>query len=83
MNVYQIKENLNLAIAAAKGIGCKIPGITNNAFIDKKPHLILALIWQLMRLIVTQAIDLKDTPELLKLCEEGETLEDLMALSPE
>lgn len=83
INIYQIKENLNLAIAAAKGIGCKIPGITNNAFIDKKHHLILAIIWQLMRLIVTQSIDLKHTPELLKLCNEGESLEQLTKLPPE
>jgi len=45
MNIYQLKENLNLAISAAKGIGCKMPGITNNAFVDKKHHLILAVIW--------------------------------------
>jgi plastin-1 len=83
MNVYQIKENLNLAINAAKGIGCKIPGITSSAFIEKKHHLILALIWQLMRLVVTQSIDLQNTPELLKLCAEGEELADLMKLAPE
>jgi hypothetical protein len=27
MNIYQIKENLNLAINACKGIGLKLPGI--------------------------------------------------------
>lgn len=36
-----------------------------------------------MRLVVTQSIDLKNTPELLKLCNEGESLEDLMKLPPE
>ena len=45
MNVYMVKENLNLALNAAKGIGLKIPGITPQAFIEKKHHLILAVLW--------------------------------------
>ena len=43
MNVYQVKENLNLALSACKGIGLKIPGITPSAFLEKKAHLILAV----------------------------------------
>jgi len=45
LNIYMVKENLNLAINAGKGIGLKLPGITTQAFIEKKPHLILAVIW--------------------------------------
>jgi plastin-1 len=45
LNIYQVKENLNLALNAAKGIGLKIPGITAQAFIEKKHHLILAVLW--------------------------------------
>jgi hypothetical protein len=45
MNVYMVKENLNLALNAAKGIGMRIPGITAQAFLEKKPHLILAVLW--------------------------------------
>lgn len=44
-----IKENLNLGLNAAKGIGIKLPGITTAAFLEKKPHLILAVLWQIMR----------------------------------
>ena len=40
MNVYQVKENLNLALNAARGIGIKLPGITALAFLEKKHHLI-------------------------------------------
>lgn len=28
LNVYMVKENLNLALNAAKGIGLRLPGIT-------------------------------------------------------
>lgn len=44
-----VKENLNLALNAAKGIGIRLPGITSAAFIEKKAHLILAVVWQVLR----------------------------------
>jgi hypothetical protein len=45
LNIYMVKENLNLALNAAKGVGLRIPGITPQAFIERKPHLILAVFW--------------------------------------
>lgn len=45
MNIYMVKENLNLALNAAKGVGLRIPGITPQAFIERKSHLILAVLW--------------------------------------
>jgi len=45
LNVYMVKENLNLALSAAKGIGCRLPGIQPQCFIEKKPHLILSVLW--------------------------------------
>lgn len=83
MNIYQIKENLNLAINACKGIGLKLPGINPQAFTEKKPHLILAVLWQVMRLCLTKKISLKDCPEIMRLALEGEQLQDLMKLAPE
>jgi len=83
LNIYQIKENLNLAINACKGIGLKLPGINPQAFSEKKPHLILAVMWQVMRLCLTKKISLKDCPEIMRLAEEGEQLSDLMKLAPE
>jgi plastin-1 len=83
MNIYQVKENLNLALNACKGIGLKIPGINPQAFIEKKPHLILAVVWQVMRLYLTKSIDLKNCPEIMRLAEEGEELHDLMKLPAE
>ena len=83
MNVYQVKENLNLAINACKGIGLKLPGINNQAFIEKQAHLILAVLWQVMRLCLVKKISLKDCPEIMRLALEGEELADLMKLAPE
>ena len=83
LNIYQVKENLNLALNACKGVGLRIPGINPQAFIEKKAHLILAVLWQVIRLYLTQSIDLKHCPEIMRLAEEGEELSDLMKLGPE
>ena len=83
LNVYQVKENLNLALNACKGIGLRCPGINYQAFIEKKPHLILAILWQIMRMYLTKSIDLKNCPEIIRLAEEGEELHDLVKLPPE
>ena len=32
-------------LAAAKGLGVKVTGIDSRDFIDKTPHLILAVVW--------------------------------------
>lgn len=83
MNVYQVKENLKMGIAACKGLGIKMIGIDSNDFINKVPHMILGCLWQSIRLALTKKISLKDTPEIMKLAEEGEELKDLLKLTPE
>lgn len=67
MNVYQVKENLNMAIAAAKGLGIKLIGIDSNDFINKVPHMMLGCLWQTIRMVITKKITLKDIPEIMKL----------------
>jgi hypothetical protein len=83
MNVYEVKENLNQAIAASKGLGIKMVGIDTNAFINKVPHLVLGSVWQSIRLCLAKKIQLRDTPEIIRLLKEGEELKDLLKLSPE
>lgn len=84
LNAYQIGENLKLAFAACKGsLGLKIIGVGPSDFMKKVPHLILGVIWRVVRQIAVQHIQLKECPEIMRLAEEGETLEDLMKLPPE
>lgn len=77
LNVYQVKENLQMGIAAAKGLGIKMIGVDSNDFINKTPHMILGCLWQAIRLVMAKKITLKDTPEIMRLAEEGEELKDL------
>lgn len=83
MNVYQVKENLQMGIAAAKGLGIKMVGVDSNDFINKTPHMILGFLWQAIKMSLSKKITLKDTPEIMRLAEEGEELADLLKLNPE
>lgn len=47
------------------------------------PHLVLGLVWQIIRIGLFNQIDLTHCPGLFRLLKEGETLEDLRRLSPE
>ncbi|CAI8055093.1 Fimbrin [Geodia barretti] len=50
---------------------------------EGRPHLILGLLWQVIKIGLFAKISLQNCPNLAVLLQEGETLEDLMALSPE
>mmetsp|Transcript_38930 Transcript_38930/g.59164 ORF Transcript_38930/g.59164 Transcript_38930/m.59164 type:complete len:553 (-) Transcript_38930:25-1683(-) len=82
-NVYQVKENLQMGIAAAKGLGIKMVGIDSSNFINKNAHMILGCLWQVIRMSLAKKISLKDTPEIMRLAEDGEDLAALKKLSPE
>eukprot|EP00753_Platysulcus_tardus_P019623 PLAT7369.1.p1 GENE.PLAT7369.1~~PLAT7369.1.p1 ORF type:complete len:625 (+),score=349.20 PLAT7369.1:83-1957(+) len=83
LNIYEITENQNLCINAAKAIGCTVVNIGPTDLIEGTPHLILGLIWQIVKVQLLNAINLKNFPELVRLLEDGEELSDLLRLSPD
>jgi len=82
VNTFETHQNIDLGLAAAKG-RIKLVGIDATAFLEKKPHLLLGVTFQLARMLALQNVQLKNCPELFRLLEEGETLEDLLKLPPE
>jgi plastin-1 len=48
-SVYQSIENLNLAIESAKAIGCTVVNIQPQFIMEKREHIILGLIWQIIK----------------------------------
>lgn len=48
-NTYQKIENLNLAISSAKSIGCKVVNIRYEFIMEKREHIVLGLVWQIMK----------------------------------
>lgn len=83
LNNFTISENANIVINSAKAIGCVVVNVHSEDFIEGKEHLILGLIWQIIRKGLLNKIDIKLHPELYRLLEEDETLEQFLRLPPE
>nr|CCA19751.1 fimbrinlike protein putative [Albugo laibachii Nc14] len=83
LNVYEMTENLNLCINAAKSIGCSVVNIGPADLIEGKPILVLGLVWQIIKIQLTSTINLKNHPELVRLLLDGESLEEFMRLPPD
>ena len=49
LNIYKIHENMTLALNSARSIGCNIVNIGAEDLEQGKPHLVLGLLWQIIR----------------------------------
>jgi plastin-1 len=83
LNAFQMTENNNIVITSSKAIGCSVVNIGSQDIAEGREHLILGLIWQVIRRGLLAQVDIKLHPELYRLCEEGETIEDLLRLTPD
>ncbi|KAF7508374.1 Fimbrin, actin-bundling protein [Endocarpon pusillum] len=83
LNAFHMTENNNIVINSAKGIGCSVVNIGSEDIMAVREHLILGLIWQIIRRGLLGKIDIKLHPELYRLLEEDETLEQFLRLPPE
>lgn len=83
LNAFQMTENNNIVINSAKAIGCSIVNIGAGDIIEVREHLILGLIWQVIRRGLLSKIDIRLHPELYRLLEDDETLEQFLRLPPE
>ncbi len=83
LNAFQITENNNIVITSAKAIGCSVVNIGSSDIANGTEHLILGLIWQIIRRGLLAQVDIKLHPELYRLCEEDETIDDLLRLTPD
>ncbi|NXK77113.1 PLST protein, partial [Amazona guildingii] len=80
---FIIQENLNLALNSASAIGCHVVNIGAEDLREGKPHLVLGLLWQIIKIGLFADIELSRNEALAALLCDGENLEDLMKLSPE
>jgi plastin-1 len=83
LNVFQMTENLNLAINTSKVIGCTVVGINSTTIIEQKYTLVLGLLWQIIKQVLMKDISLKNHPQLIRLLKDGETFGDLLKLPKE
>uniref|UniRef100_T1JKQ5 Calponin-homology (CH) domain-containing protein n=1 Tax=Strigamia maritima TaxID=126957 RepID=T1JKQ5_STRMM len=83
LTLYTKHENLTLALNSSQAIGCNVINIDAHDFAKGKPHLILGLLWQIIRIGLFNQITLEHCPGLARLLQPDEKIEDLMRLSPE
>eukprot|EP01083_Nonionella_stella_P000442 1261_1 len=85
LNSFEINENLEIVIQASAGIGAQVINLSASELQEGKnyPHLVLGLVWQLVKIQLLNSINLRNFPELARLLEDGETLEDLMKMTPD
>ncbi|QID83468.1 Fimbrin, actin-bundling protein [Saccharomyces pastorianus] len=83
LNNFQASENANIVINSAKAIGCVVVNVHSEDIIEGREHLILGMIWQIIRRGLLSKIDIKLHPELYRLLEDDETLEQFLRLPPE
>lgn len=83
LTLYTKHENLTLALVSSQVIGCNIVNIDAHDLAKGKPHLVLGLLWQIIRIGLFNQITLEHCPGLTSLLYEGEKIDDLMKLSPE
>ena len=83
INAFQMTENNNLVITSAKALGLSTVNIGASDLVEGREHLILGLIWQIIRRGLLAKIDIKVHPELYRLLEDDETLEQFLRLPPD
>ncbi|XP_068001320.1 plastin-1 isoform X2 [Melanerpes formicivorus] len=80
---FTVSENLNLALNSASAIGCTVVNIGSQDLKEGKPHLVLGLLWQIIKVGLFADIEISRNEALIALLNEREELDQLMKLSPE
>lgn len=55
LTVYTKHENLTLALNSSQAIGCNVINIDAHDLAKGKPHLVLGLLWQIIRVSITNS----------------------------
>ncbi|KAK1416644.1 hypothetical protein QVD17_25759 [Tagetes erecta] len=83
LNPWERNENHTLCLNSAKAIGCTVVNIGTQDLAEGRPHLLLGLISQIIKIQLLSYVDLKKTPELAAMVEDSKEAEELMGLAPE
>jgi plastin-1 len=82
-DIFEIAGNHSLALKAAKDLGCSTVNIGHEDIFRGSRHLILAIVWQLIRFHLMKEVNLISHPELIRLLEPGEKIEKLINMRAE
>ncbi|XP_031262198.1 fimbrin-5-like isoform X1 [Pistacia vera] len=83
LNPWEKNENHTLGLNSAKAIGCTVVNIGTQDLAEARPHLLLGLISQIIKIQLLADLNLKKTPQLVELVDDSQDVEELIGLSPE
>ncbi|XP_042489534.1 fimbrin-5-like [Macadamia integrifolia] len=83
LNPWERNENHTLCLNSAKAIGCTVVNIGTQDLVEGRPHLLLGLISQIIKIQLLADLNLKKTPQLVELVDDSDEVEELMSLAPE
>ncbi|XP_010534263.1 PREDICTED: fimbrin-5-like [Tarenaya hassleriana] len=83
LNLWERNENHTLGLNSAKAIGCTVVNIGTQDMVEGRPHLVLGLISQIIKIQLLADLNLRKTPQLVELIDDSEDVEELMGLGPE
>ncbi|XP_015230749.1 plastin-1 [Cyprinodon tularosa] len=83
LTTFTRRENIVLALNSALAIGCTVVSIDAHDLMAGKPHLVLGLLWQIIKVGLFADIEISRNEGLISILMEGEDIEHLMSLSPE
>ncbi|XP_022969017.1 fimbrin-5-like [Cucurbita maxima] len=83
LNPWERNENHTLGLNSAKAIGCTVVNIGTQDLVEARPHLLLGLISQIIKIQVLADLNLNKTPQLVELVDDSKEVEELIGLAPE
>lgn len=83
LNPWERNENHTLCLNSAKAIGCTVVNIGTQDLVEARPHLLLGLISQIIKIQLLADLNLKKTPQLVELVDDSQEVEELLGLPPE